>query len=74
MSEEGVVQLLRARGRLSSIVGVVGGFQLDVLVERLKQEYGLRQASPLQVVRWISSENLARLIASRRQPCEPCAR
>ena len=59
MSEEGVVQLFVPEDGSPSIVGVVGALQLDVLVERLKQEYGLPvsfEPSRFQVVRWISSE------------------
>ena len=41
MAEEGVVQLFIPADGSGAIVGVVGALQLDVLIERLKAEYGL---------------------------------
>ncbi|MET0747221.1 MAG: peptide chain release factor 3, partial [Rhizobium sp.] len=41
MAEEGVVQLFSPEDGSPAIVGVVGALQLDVLIERLKAEYGL---------------------------------
>jgi peptide chain release factor 3 len=72
MSEEGVVQLFVPEDGSPAIVGVVGALQLDVLVERLKQEYGLPvsfEPSRFQVVRWVSSETpgeLDRFMAANR--------
>ena len=41
MAEEGVVQLFLPDDGSPAIVGVVGALQIDVLKERLNQEYGL---------------------------------
>jgi peptide chain release factor 3 len=59
MAEEGVVQVFRPRDGSPALVGVVGPLQLDVLKERLKDEYGLEvgfDASEFQLARWISGE------------------
>ncbi len=72
MSEEGVVQLFVPEDGSPAIVGVVGALQLDVLAERLKQEYGLPvsfEPSRFQVVRWVSSPQpgeLDRFMAANR--------
>ncbi|MBR7513073.1 peptide chain release factor 3, partial [Mycobacterium tuberculosis] len=41
MAEEGVVQVFQPYAGSQPIVGVVGHLQLDVLKERLKNEYAL---------------------------------
>jgi peptide chain release factor 3 len=59
MAEEGVVQVFRPRDGSPALVGVVGPLQLDVLKERLKDEYGLEvgfDTSEFQLARWISGE------------------
>ncbi|MDR7143653.1 peptide chain release factor 3 [Rhizobium sp. BE258] len=64
MAEEGVVQLFSPEDGSPAIVGVVGALQLDVLKERLQQEYGLPvsfEMSRFSVCRWVSSENGADL-------------
>ncbi len=64
MAEEGVVQLFSPEDGSPAIVGVVGALQLDVLKERLQQEYGLPvsfEMSRFSVCRWVSSENAADL-------------
>lgn len=72
MGEEGVVQLFLPDDGSPAIVGVVGALQLDVLIERLKAEYGLPVAfemSRFSVCRWISSPDkaeLQRFIAAHR--------
>jgi peptide chain release factor 3 len=56
MAEEGVVQLFLPYDGSPPIVGVVGALQLDVLVERMKAEYGLPIAyeeTRFQLARWI---------------------
>ena len=60
MSEEGVVQVFSPIEGTQPIVGVIGALQLDVLAERLKNEYGLPIAfemSPYEVARWISADD-----------------
>ncbi len=58
MSEEGVVQIFTPIEGTQPIVGVIGALQLDVLAERLKNEYGLPIAfeqAPCDVARWMSA-------------------
>ncbi len=64
MAEEGVVQLFSPEDGSPAIVGVVGALQLDVLKERLQQEYGLPvsfEMSRFSVCRWISADSSADL-------------
>ena len=64
MAEEGVVQVFLPNDGAPAIVGVVGALQLDVLVERLKVEYGLPvsfEQSRYELARWVSAENQADL-------------
>ena len=59
MAEEGVVQVFLPNDGAPAIVGVVGALQLDVLVERLKVEYGLPvsfEQSRYELARWVSAE------------------
>ncbi|MEZ5809850.1 MAG: peptide chain release factor 3 [Rhizobiaceae bacterium] len=66
MAEEGVVQLFVPEDGSPAIVGVVGALQLDVLKERLKQEYGLPvdfEAARFNVCRWISHQDRGQLEA-----------
>jgi peptide chain release factor 3 len=59
MAEEGVVQVFLPHDGAAAIVGVVGALQLDVLVERLSDEYGLAvsfEPSRFEVCRWVSAE------------------
>jgi peptide chain release factor 3 len=66
MAEEGVVQLFVPEDGSPAIVGVVGALQLDVLKERLKQEYGLPvefEVARFNVCRWISHADRAQLDA-----------
>jgi peptide chain release factor 3 len=58
MAEEGVVQVFRPLDGAPALVGVVGPLQLDVLKERLAQEYGLDigfDTPEFQLARWISA-------------------
>ncbi len=60
MAEEGVVQVFSPNDGAPAIVGVVGALQLDVLVERLRVEYGLPvsfEQSRFELARWVSAEN-----------------
>jgi peptide chain release factor 3 len=59
LAEEGVVQVFRPRDGSPALVGVVGPLQLDVLRERLKNEYGIEvgfDTAEFQLARWISGE------------------
>ena len=58
MAEEGVVQLFVPVDGSAPVVGVIGALQLDVLADRLANEYGLPIAfdpAPCDTVRWISA-------------------
>jgi peptide chain release factor 3 len=58
MGEEGVVQVFRPTDGSPALVGVVGQLQLDVLRERLSDEYGLAiewSVAEFQLARWISA-------------------
>jgi peptide chain release factor 3 len=60
MAEEGVVQTFFPNDGSGAIVGVVGALQLDVLKERLQNEYGLPVAfeqSRFEIARWISADD-----------------
>ncbi|MDX2308894.1 MAG: peptide chain release factor 3 [Hyphomicrobium sp.] len=60
MAEEGVVQVFSPIDGTQPIVGVIGALQLDVLADRLVNEYNLPivfEGSPYEVVRWISSDD-----------------
>ena len=60
LSEEGVTQLFRPEIGADLIVGAVGPLQFDVLVERIKAEYGLLatfETCTFNGVRWIAAAN-----------------
>ena len=64
MGEEGVVQLFIPGDGSGLIVGVVGALQLDVLLERLKAEYGLDagfEQSRFEICRWVQAKDKAEL-------------
>jgi peptide chain release factor 3 len=64
MAEEGVVQVFSPLDGTPPIVGVIGALQLDVLADRLLNEYGLQTGfdpAPCDVVRWIGADNPAEL-------------
>jgi peptide chain release factor 3 len=66
MAEEGVVQVFNPVDGTQPIVGVIGALQLDVLADRLTNEYNLPisfESCPYEVVRWISSDDKAALEA-----------
>jgi peptide chain release factor 3 len=59
MAEEGVVQLFSPQDGSPAIVGVVGALQLDVLKERLRQEYGIPidyEPTRFALARWVEAE------------------
>ena len=59
LAEEGVVQLFRPQDGAPPLVGVVGTLQLDVLVVRLANEYGVPigfEPVPYTVARWVSGD------------------
>lgn len=59
MAEEGVAQIFRPIFGSWPILGAVGSLQLDVLVSRLKQEYGVPvklEPTPYETARWIVSD------------------
>jgi peptide chain release factor 3 len=60
MAEEGVVQLFSPLDGSPPIVGVIGSLQLDVLGDRLSNEYGLPIAfepAPCDAVRWLLADD-----------------
>lgn len=60
LAEEGVVQLFQPTDGSPAIVGVVGALQLDVLADRLANEYGVPVAfepTRYEVMRWIASDD-----------------
>ncbi|RIV91832.1 peptide chain release factor 3 [Aurantiacibacter xanthus] len=63
LSEEGVIQVFYPLIGGSSIVGVVGQLQLDVLVSRLSAEYKVEanlEASPFATARWLKGSDAAK--------------
>ncbi len=64
LAEEGVVQLFRPVDGSAAIVGVVGALQIDVLADRLANEYGVPvdfEPSRYEVMRWISCADAKKL-------------
>jgi peptide chain release factor 3 len=64
LAEEGVVQLFIPTDGSPAIVGVVGALQLDVLVDRLANEYGVPiafETTRFEVMRWIASDDERKL-------------
>jgi peptide chain release factor 3 len=71
LAEEGVVQVFRPVDGSPALVGFVGALQLDVLQNRLDQEYGLQvgfEGSQYNMARWIGGEkqDVAEFLASNR--------
>jgi peptide chain release factor 3 len=59
LAEEGVIQIFRPVDGSWQILGAVGALQLDVLVSRLKAEYGVSvrlEAAPYETARWLVSD------------------
>jgi peptide chain release factor 3 len=66
MAEEGVVQVFLPHDGSQPIIGVVGALQLDVLKDRLANEYNLAiefETPRFQVCRWVSADRRADLDA-----------
>ncbi|ANE55974.1 MULTISPECIES: peptide chain release factor 3 [Methylomonas] len=64
LTEEGATQLFKPLKNNDLILGAVGILQFDVTAHRLKHEYNVEcvyDASPINTVRWISSDNPAKL-------------
>ena len=64
LAEEGVVQLFVPADGSPAIVGVVGALQLDVLADRLANEYGVPvsfEPSRYETMRWISCDEPKKL-------------
>jgi len=64
LAEEGVVQLFIPADGSPAIVGVVGALQLDVLADRLANEYGVPasfEPARYEVMRWISCDDPKKL-------------
>ncbi len=75
MAEEGAVQIFQPLNGSQALVGVVGALQLDVLGDRLSNEYGLPigfESAQFEQARWISSDDptaLAQFLERNRQAC-----
>jgi peptide chain release factor 3 len=64
LAEEGVTQVFKPQIGSQWFVGVVGQLQLDVLANRIAQEYGLEvgfEPGLFETARWIASEDAAEL-------------
>ncbi|WP_120496536.1 peptide chain release factor 3 [Kiloniella sp. EL199] len=62
LAEEGVTQVFRPIIGASYIVGVVGQLQLEVLLSRIEQEYGINvgfEPAPFVTARWVTSDDAA---------------
>jgi peptide chain release factor 3 len=72
MAEEGVVQIFTPLDGSTTLVGVVGALQLDVLGDRLQNEYGLPiafETASQELVRWFTADTpamLAQFMAKKR--------
>ena len=70
LAQEGAVQLFRPIGTSDSIVGVVGQLQLEVLRERLVNEYRVRgrfEPVELATARWYTAEDEKALTAFEKK-------
>ena len=73
MAEEGAVQIFTPLNGAQALIGVVGALQLDVLGDRLSNEYGLPigfETASVQAARWLASDDaaaLAQFIERNRQ-------
>src|SRR5690606_28309327 len=64
LAEEGAARVFKPRLDSSWVVGVVGPLQFDILVDRIRTEYGLPvrfEATTLHTARWLESDNHAKL-------------
>jgi peptide chain release factor 3 len=72
LSEEGATQVFKPLTKNDLIVGAVGSLQFDLVAFRLNDEYRadcLYDDASLYTVRWVTSENEAKLAEFRRK-CE----
>lgn len=77
MAEEGVVQVFLPFDGSQAIVGVVGSLQLDVLAERLKNEYGLEisfETTRFSICRWVATTDAQKLDEFSRRDSSAMAR
>jgi peptide chain release factor 3 len=66
MAEEGVIQIFDPVDGSGMIVGVVGALQLDVLADRMRNEYNLDmmlEQSAVSLARWIAADSRVELQA-----------
>ncbi|MGC6499266.1 MAG: peptide chain release factor 3 [Henriciella sp.] len=66
LAEEGVTQLFKPTIGADMIVGAVGNLQIDVMAERMVNEYGLDvvfEPAPYNIARWIQCDDLQKLDA-----------
>lgn len=66
LAEEGAIQVFRPVFDSAYILGAVGVLQFDVIIARLKVEYGVEavyEPSPISCARWVSSTDKAALEA-----------
>jgi len=62
LAEEGVTQLFKPAFGADMIVGAVGALQIEVMADRMKNEYGLEvlfEMPPYQIARWIAADDTA---------------
>ena len=75
LAEEGVTQLFRPAFGADMIVGAVGALQIEVMADRMKNEYGLEvvfEVPPYQIARWIAADDpqlIEDFIAKNRNNC-----
>jgi peptide chain release factor 3 len=70
LTEEGATQLFKPLKNNDLILGAVGVLQFDVTAFRLKGEYNVEcvyDAIPISTVRWVSSDNPAKLEEFKRK-------
>jgi peptide chain release factor 3 len=66
LAEEGVTQLFKPTIGSDMIVGAVGNLQIDVMAERMVNEYGLDvvfEPAPYNLARWIQCDDPSKLEA-----------
>ena len=77
LSEEGATQVFRPLVGNNLILGAVGVLQFDVVVHRLKHEYGVEcsyESVPIATARWLRCDDETRLEALRAKSPENLAR
>lgn len=66
LAEEGVTQLFKPNIGSDMIVGAVGALQIDVMAERMVNEYDLDvifEVAPYNIARWVQADDPAKLEA-----------